>query len=126
MDRPTYRPPQPAPRPPLRLKVGSDISALLAFIATSAVTLILGWWGHAPRAGEPENVSLPPGVPIWAARWIGFLAAIAAVTTGFGHFAAESAQTHFQLRGSGARSTRPDAKRHPDSQDLARCARSAG
>ena len=30
-----------------------------------------------------------------AARWIGLLAAIAAVMTGFGHFAAESAQTHF-------------------------------
>ena len=31
----------------LRLKVGSDVAALLAFIATSAVTLILGWWGLA-------------------------------------------------------------------------------
>lgn len=79
----------------LRLKVGADIAALLAFIATSAVTLILGWWGHAPRAGEPENAPAPPGVPVRAARWIGFLAAIAAVMTGFGHFAAESSQAHF-------------------------------
>jgi hypothetical protein len=79
----------------LRLKVGSDIAALLTFIATSAVTLILGWWGHAPRAGEPDNAAVPPGVPVRAARWIGFLAAIAAVMTGFGHFAAESSQAHF-------------------------------
>ena len=79
----------------LRLKVGSDISALLVFIATSAVTLILGWWGHAPRTGEPDSATPPPGVPVRAARWIGFLAAIAAVMTGFGHFAAESAQAHF-------------------------------
>jgi hypothetical protein len=79
----------------LRLKVGSDIAALLAFMATSAVTLILGWWGHAPRAGEPDNAVPPPGVPIRAARWIGFLAALAAVMTGFGHFGAESSQAHF-------------------------------
>jgi hypothetical protein len=79
----------------LRLKVASDIALLLAFLATSAVTLILGWWGHAPRTGEPDNAGPPAGVPLRAARWIGFLAAIAAVLTGFGHFAAESAQTHF-------------------------------
>jgi hypothetical protein len=34
-------------------------------------------------------------VPVRAARWIGFLAAIAAVMTGLGHFAAESSQVHF-------------------------------
>jgi hypothetical protein len=79
----------------LRLKWGGDLSALLAFLATSAVTLILGWWGRAPRAGEPDPATSPPSVPLRAARWIGFLAAIAAVATGFGHFAAESAQTHF-------------------------------
>ena len=78
----------------LRLKVGSNVSALLAFIATSAVTLILGWWGHAPRAGDPDNVP-PAGVPLRAARWIGFLAAVGAVMTGLGHFAAESSQAHF-------------------------------
>lgn len=79
----------------LRLKVGGDVAALFSFVATSAVTLILGWWGHAPRPGEPDNAVAPPGVPLRAARWIGFLAAIAAVMTGLGHFAAESSQAHF-------------------------------
>ena len=38
-----------------RLKLVSDTSALLAFIATAAVSLIVGWWGYAPRGGEPNN-----------------------------------------------------------------------
>lgn len=79
----------------LRLKFPGDLSVLLAFLATSAVTLILGWWGRAPRAGDLENVAPDSGVPVKAARWIGFLAAVAAALTGFGHFASESAQAHF-------------------------------
>jgi hypothetical protein len=49
-----------------RFTLAGDISAWLTFGCTSAVTLIAGWLGRSPGAGDagPDTGGLPPGPPV--------------------------------------------------------------
>jgi hypothetical protein len=77
------------------LRHASEMASVIGFLASSTVTLILGWWGRSSsNAPAPEGAQSPPVTPR-AARWIGVLAALAAVLTGATHFASESSKEYF-------------------------------
>lgn len=64
-----------------------------SFAATSAITLIAGFFGRAPTAsGENPNTS---GLPAGIVRIIAFLAALAAVLTAAAGLTASSSQEYF-------------------------------
>jgi hypothetical protein len=74
--------------------VVDNIATWASFLATAAVTLILGFLGRrVTAAGEPAEVS---GLPNTLARTIGVLAALAAVLTAGGAMARNQARDDYQ------------------------------
>ncbi|MGR9253021.1 hypothetical protein [Rhizobium leguminosarum] len=68
-------------------------AAWASFAATSAITLIAGFYGRAPNgAGENEHTD---GLPAGSVRIIAFLAALAAVLTAAAGLTASSSQEYF-------------------------------
>ncbi len=71
-----------------------NIAAWGSFLATAAVTLILGYFGRrVPSGGEQADLS---GLPTKLARAIGLLAALAAVLTAGGAMARNQAREDYQ------------------------------
>ena len=79
-------------------RIAGDMSVWLAFFASAAVTLILGWYGHAPANAAPLPAGSPPPrtVSRSAVRWIGGLAAVAAVLTASGNLAQSYAERQYK------------------------------
>ena len=71
-----------------------NLASWASFLATAAVTLILGYFGRrAPAGNEPADTS---GLPSKSARAIGLLAAMAAVLTAGGAMARNQAREDYQ------------------------------
>lgn len=74
--------------------LGDNIAAWGSFLATAAVTLILGYFGRrVPAAKGRADLS---GLPLRMARAIGILAALAAVLTAGGAMARNQARDDYQ------------------------------
>jgi hypothetical protein len=78
-------------------RIFGDVGVWLAFFASAAVTLILGWLGYAPAnsVSLPDGASKPTALSVRATRWIGVLAAAAAVLTALGNLAQTYSQHEF-------------------------------
>jgi len=79
-----------------RFRITADVSAWLSFFASAMVTIILGWFGYAPKNGValPGQQS-PAPLSRSAMRWIGALAAFAAASTALGTLAESYAQRQY-------------------------------
>jgi hypothetical protein len=74
--------------------MADNLASWAGFLATAAVTMILGYFGRrAPAAGEPADTS---GLSFRAGRLIGVLAALAAVLTAGGALARNQARDDYE------------------------------
>jgi len=77
-----------------RFELVGEIIAWLSFAATAIITLVVGFHARQPQSnGAPVNTD---GLPARAVRFIGILAAIAAICTAASSKATAEAQTLFK------------------------------
>lgn len=76
------------------LHLGGEIANWLSFAATAAITLIIGFYGRPPAAGGVAPNT--EGLPGRAVRFVGFLAALAAVLTALGSLSIAKAQDQYK------------------------------
>lgn len=75
-------------------RLTGDIAAWFSFAATAMITLIIGFYGRpAPAAGAAPDTE---GLPARSIRLIGFLAALAAILTGFGNIAVAKSGDYYK------------------------------
>lgn len=74
--------------------VAGSVGSWASFLATAAVTLILGYFGR--RAPSENQATDPSSLPSGPARLIGVLAALAAVLTAGGAMAGNQAKDDYQ------------------------------
>jgi len=102
------------------LRVAGDVAAWLSFAATAIITLIVGFFGRAPAAANATSDT--EGLPARSVRFIGILAALAAVLTAFGNLAVAKSQDYFKRSDEvqalivRSRAQVIDAKTAPDAQ----------
>jgi hypothetical protein len=76
------------------LRIAGDVGGWLAFAATAIITLIVGFFGRAPAAdGAATQID---GLPARSVRFIGFLAALAAVLTAVSNLGVAKSQDYFK------------------------------
>ena len=73
--------------------MAGDIAAWLTFTATSFITVIVGYFGRAPKNNQPQLHT--EGLSARTVRLIGMLASIAAVMTAFSSLAIAKSQDYF-------------------------------
>jgi hypothetical protein len=77
-----------------RLRFAGDLAGWFSFAATAAITLIVGFYGRSPQtAGAGANTD---GLPARSVRFIGFLAALAAILTAFNSMAVAKAGDYYK------------------------------
>lgn len=77
-------------------RITGDIGVWLSFVASASVTVLLGWCGYAPATGPPIPENEHAKLSRSAVRWIGSLAAVAAVLTALGNLAQSYAQRQYE------------------------------
>jgi hypothetical protein len=77
-----------------KLRLAGDIAGWLSFAATSIITLIVGFFGRSP-AGT-NSAAETHGLPARSVRFIGLLAALAAVLTAFSNLSIAKSQDYFK------------------------------